>query len=124
GRRPMPKEIAMPKLGESVVEGVIGRWLKAEGDRIEEDEPLVEIDTDKVNAEVPSPYSGVVYKLVASEGETVPVGGIIAMIQVDGEEETAPAADEAGKGDEPNAAPEVASPFGVGISAEVERPYS
>ena len=83
----MPKEIVMPKLGESVVEGVIGRWLKSEGDRIEEDEPLVEIDTDKVNAEVPSPVAGVVEKLVANEGETVPVGAVIAVIRTDGEEE-------------------------------------
>ncbi len=64
----MPKEIVMPKLGESVVEGVIGRWLKAEGDFVDVDEPLVEVDTDKVNAEVPSPYRGVVHRCVAARG--------------------------------------------------------
>lgn len=128
----MPKEIVMPKLGESVVEGVIGRWLKKEGDRVEEDEPLVEIDTDKVNAEVPSPYAGVVYKLVASEGETVPVGGLIAMIQVDEEDEGAEvkegaqpkqetrADEQAGGGDAGHGAQGVSSPFGVGFAAGVE----
>lgn len=78
-------EIIMPKLGESVVEGVIGKWLKAEGDRVEVDEPLVEVDTDKVNAEVPSPYAGVVQKLLAHEGETVSVGDPIAIILADDE---------------------------------------
>lgn len=75
----------MPKLGESVVEGVIGRWLKKPGDPIELDEPLVEVDTEKVNAEVPSPYAGVVERLVAAEGETVAVGAVIAVIRETGE---------------------------------------
>lgn len=83
----MPTEIRMPKLGETVVEGVIGRWLKAEGDPIQEDEPLVEVDTDKVNAEVPSPVTGVVERIVASEGETVAVGQVIALIRTGGESE-------------------------------------
>lgn len=84
----MPTEIRMPKLGETVVEGVIGRWLKAEGDPIREDEPLVEVDTDKVNAEVPSPVTGVVERIVASEGETVAVGQVIALIRTEGEKES------------------------------------
>lgn len=74
-------EIRMPKLGESVVEGVIGKWLKSEGDPVQEDEPLVEVDTDKVNAEVPSPLTGIVAKILAKEGETVAVGAPIAVIQ-------------------------------------------
>ncbi|MBO2520970.1 MAG: 2-oxo acid dehydrogenase subunit E2 [Clostridia bacterium] len=98
----MPKEIVMPKLGESVVEGVIGRWLKAEGDFVDVDEPLVEVDTDKVNAEVPSPYRGVVHRLLAREGETVAVGQVIAIILEEGE-----AAPEAG-GEQPAAAAQVA----------------
>lgn len=77
----MPKEIIMPKLGESVVEGTIGKWLKKVGDPIELDEALVEVDTDKVNAEVPSPYAGTIEAIVAQEGETVPVGGVIAVIR-------------------------------------------
>lgn len=81
----MPVEIRMPKLGETVVEGVIGRWLKAVGDLVKEDEPLVEVDTDKVNAEVPSPVTGVVERIVAAEGETVAVGQVIAVIRTEGE---------------------------------------
>ena len=77
----MPIEIRMPKLGESVVEGIIGKWLKAEGDYIDEDEPLVEVDTDKVNAEVPSTAKGIVHRLLAPEGATVAVGQVIALIR-------------------------------------------
>ena len=70
----MPKEIIMPKLGESVVEGVIGKWLKAEGDFVDEDEPLVEVDTDKVNAEVPSTARGIVHGSWSPRVQTVAVG--------------------------------------------------
>ena len=78
----MATPITMPQLGESVTEGVISRWLKAEGDRVERDEPLAEIITDKVNAEMPSPVAGTLLKIVAAEGATVPVGGEIAQIEV------------------------------------------
>jgi len=92
----MPREIVMPKLGESVVEGVIGKWLKAEGDFVDEDEPLVEVDTDKVNAEVPSPARGIVHRLLAREGETVAVGQVIAIIrEVDEEVADLPAGESA-----------------------------
>ena len=77
----MTTEITMPKLGESVVEGVIGRWLKSVGECIEIDEPLVEIDTDKVNAQIPSPDAGVVDALLVEEGEAVRVGTPIAIIR-------------------------------------------
>src|ERR687894_742917 len=82
----------MPQLGESVTEGTIARWLKAEGDEIEKDEPLAEVDTDKVNAELPSPLAGKIEKLLVSEGTTVDVGTEIALVAVDGEEES-PAAE-------------------------------
>src|SRR4051794_2228985 len=72
--------ITMPQLGESVAEGTIGKWLKQPGERIERDEPLVEVITDKVTAEIPSPVSGVVEQIVVGEGETVPVGREIAVI--------------------------------------------
>src|SRR5215211_76100 len=81
----------MPQLGESVTEGTIARWLKAEGDEVEKDEPLAEVDTDKVNAELPSPFAGKIEKLLVSEGTTVDVGTEIALVAVDGEE--FPAAD-------------------------------
>jgi 2-oxoisovalerate dehydrogenase E2 component (dihydrolipoyl transacylase) len=74
----------MPQLGESVTEGTIARWLKAEGDEIEKDEPLAEVDTDKVNAELPSPLAGRIEKLLVSEGTTVDVGTEIALVAVDG----------------------------------------
>src|SRR5947209_13207190 len=79
----MPTPIAMPQLGESVTEGVVARWLKAEGDRVERDEPLLEIITDKVNAEMPSPIAGTLVKIVAPEGATVPVGAEIAQLEVE-----------------------------------------
>jgi len=71
----------MPQLGESVTEGVVARWLKAEGDYVERDESLLEIITDKVNAEMPSPVSGTLVTIVAPEGATVPIGGEIAQIE-------------------------------------------
>jgi 2-oxoisovalerate dehydrogenase E2 component (dihydrolipoyl transacylase) len=78
----------MPQLGESVTEGTIARWLKAEGDEIGKDEPLAEVDTDKVNAELPSPLAGRIEKLLVSEGTTVDVGTEIALVVVAGEEES------------------------------------
>jgi 2-oxoisovalerate dehydrogenase E2 component (dihydrolipoyl transacylase) len=72
--------ITMPQLGESVAEGTIGKWLKAPGERIEVDEPLVEVITDKVTAEIPSPVSGVIQNIAVEEGQTVPVGQEIAVV--------------------------------------------
>src|SRR5437762_6141326 len=76
----MATSIAMPQLGESVTEGTVGRWLKAIGDRVEKDEPLVEVVTDKVNVEVPSPEAGYLVRIVVEEGQTVPVGTEIALL--------------------------------------------
>src|SRR5215208_163529 len=76
----------MPQLGESVTEGTITRWLKAEGDEVEKDEPLAEVDTDKVNAELPSPVAGRIEKLLVSEGTTVDVGSEILLVATDGDE--------------------------------------
>jgi 2-oxoisovalerate dehydrogenase E2 component (dihydrolipoyl transacylase) len=88
----MATPVTMPQLGESVTEGTIARWLKAEGDEIEKDEPLAEVDTDKVNAELPSPLAGKIERLLVSEGTTVDVGTEIALVAVAGEEES-PAAE-------------------------------
>jgi pyruvate/2-oxoglutarate dehydrogenase complex dihydrolipoamide acyltransferase (E2) component len=74
----------MPQLGESVTEGTIARWLKAEGDEVEKDEPLCEVDTDKVSAELPSPFAGKIEKLLVSEGTTVDVGTEIALMALNG----------------------------------------
>jgi 2-oxoisovalerate dehydrogenase E2 component (dihydrolipoyl transacylase) len=86
------KPVTMPQLGESVTEGTITRWLKAEGDEVAMDEPLAEVDTDKVSAELPSPVEGRIEKLLISEGATVDVGTEIALVAVAGETET-PSAD-------------------------------
>jgi 2-oxoisovalerate dehydrogenase E2 component (dihydrolipoyl transacylase) len=80
----------MPQLGESVTEGTITRWLKAEGDEVEIDEPLAEVDTDKVNAELPSPVAGKIEKFLVSEGSTVDVGTEIVLVA---DESDSPAAD-------------------------------
>src|SRR5262245_34575952 len=78
---PMPTKITMPQLGESVNEGTIGQWLKQEGETVKKDEALVEIITDKVTAELPSPSSGVLVKILAQADETVKVGAEIAEIE-------------------------------------------
>ena len=78
----MPVEIKLPQLGESIHEGTIARWLKKPGDRVEKYEPLVEITTDKVNVEMPSPFAGVLKEWLAAEGDTKPVGSPIALIEV------------------------------------------
>jgi 2-oxoglutarate dehydrogenase E2 component (dihydrolipoamide succinyltransferase) len=72
--------VTMPALGESVTEGTLTRWLKAEGDQIEMDEPLLEVSTDKVDTEIPSPVAGTITKILVSEDETVPVGAELAII--------------------------------------------
>src|SRR2546425_372646 len=74
-------QIKMPQLGESVTEGTVEKWLKSEGDMVKRDEPLVEVVTDKVNAEIPSPFEGKLVKIAATEGETVRVGAVIAQIE-------------------------------------------
>jgi 2-oxoisovalerate dehydrogenase E2 component (dihydrolipoyl transacylase) len=75
-------QIKMPQLGESVTEGTVDKWLKHEGDLVKRDEPLVEIVTDKVNAEIPSPFEGKLVKIAVTEGETVNVGAVLAQIEV------------------------------------------
>ncbi|MFL6264782.1 MAG: 2-oxo acid dehydrogenase subunit E2 [Actinomycetes bacterium] len=72
--------VTMPELGESITEGTITRWLKQEGDEVQADEPLFEVSTDKVDSEIPSPYDGVLTEILVSEGETVPVGTVLARI--------------------------------------------
>lgn len=77
--------IELPQVGESVTEGVIGKWLKAIGERVERYDPLVEVVTDKVNMEMPSPVAGTLTAVLVSEGDTVPMGAPIAEMSVDGE---------------------------------------
>src|SRR5919199_1676482 len=77
-------DVVMPQMGVSVSEGTITKWLKQEGESVEADEPLLEISTDKVDTEVPSPGSGVLQQIVVSEGETVEVGTKLAVIAPEG----------------------------------------
>ena len=81
----MAISVQMPALGESVTEGTVTRWLKQEGDTVERDEPLLEVSTDKVDTEIPSPAAGVLQKIVAQEDDTVEVGGELAVIGEAGE---------------------------------------
>ncbi|MBN1339141.1 MAG: 2-oxo acid dehydrogenase subunit E2 [Bacteroidales bacterium] len=83
-------EVIMPKLGESIIEATITRWLKKEGDNVSEDDAIVEIATDKVDSEIPSPVEGKITKIHFAEGETVPIGTIIALIDMGGDEEAKP----------------------------------
>src|SRR3990170_1675169 len=76
----MPTQVIMPQLGESVVEGTVTKWLKAEGQPVKEFEPLLEINTDKVDTEIPSPASGVLLKVLVPDGQTVRAGVILAVI--------------------------------------------
>ncbi len=81
----MPTDIIMPQMGESIVEGTITKWLKKPGDKVQRDEPLFEISTDKVDAEIPAPASGVLQEIKVSEGTTVGVNTVVGTIAVDGE---------------------------------------
>jgi pyruvate dehydrogenase E2 component (dihydrolipoamide acetyltransferase) len=81
----MPTDIIMPQMGESIVEGTITKWLKRPGDKVQRDEPLFEISTDKVDAEIPAPASGVLQEIKISEGTTVGVNTIVGTIASDGE---------------------------------------
>ncbi len=77
-------DVVMPQMGESIAEGTITRWIKQVGERVEQDEPIFEISTDKVDAEIPSPASGVVVEIHGKEGDTVDVNAVVAIIETDG----------------------------------------
>ncbi|WP_338071675.1 biotin/lipoyl-containing protein, partial [Actinomyces denticolens] len=99
----MSESVKMPALGESVTEGTVSSWLKAVGDTVTADEPLVEVATDKVDTEVPAPASGVLLEIRVPEDETVEVGTVLAIIGEPGEAGSAPAPEAAPA---PQAAPE------------------
>jgi len=100
----MAVDVIMPQMGESIFEGTITKWLKKPGDRIERDEPLFEISTDKVDAEIPSPSAGVLKEIKVTEGQTVPIQTVVAVIDAAGAAAAAPAATP-----EPSPAPEKAA---------------
>ena len=86
----MPTDIIMPQMGESIVEGTITKWLKKPGDKVQRDEPLFEISTDKVDAEIPAPASGVLQEIKVAEGTTVGVNTVVGTIAADGEAAASP----------------------------------
>src|SRR6056297_1500537 len=83
-------EVIMPKLGESIQEGTITKWFVKEGDTVEEDDMLFEVATDKVDSEIPSPVDGVVTKILHPVDSLVPVGEVVALLNMEGEEEESP----------------------------------
>src|SRR5215467_3519690 len=105
----MKVPVSMPQMGESVAEGTITRWLKKVGDPVARDEAILDISTDKVDTEVPAPVSGILVRLLAAEGDTLPVGSPLAEIETD-----APAAQA-----KPTAEKEERSHFGSGAHSLV-----
>jgi pyruvate dehydrogenase E2 component (dihydrolipoyllysine-residue acetyltransferase) len=82
----MAHEFRLPDLGEGLTEGEVARWLVAEGERVEEDQPLLEIQTDKTTVEIPSPFAGTVLKILVGEGEVAPVGAVLVVVGEEGEQ--------------------------------------
>src|SRR5215469_8188428 len=80
----MPTDVIMPQMGESIFEGTLTKWLKKPGDKVQRDEPLFEISTDKVDAEIPAPTSGVLKEVKVQEGTTVQVNTVVGVIDADG----------------------------------------
>jgi len=115
--------LKMPQLGESVTEGTVDRWLKQEGDMVRLDEPIVEVVTDKVNAEIPSPFEGRLVRINVGAGETVAIGTALAELEVEGTADAAePAKPEAEKRDEPApSTPAARAPSPAASSAEGDR---
>ena len=116
----MPTDIVMPQMGESIFEGTITKWLKKPGDKVQRDEPLFEISTDKVDAEIPAPASGVLQDIKVAEGATVQVNTVVGTISADGEgaaakpaAPAAPAKKESAPAKSPTAAAETKAPAPV-----------
>src|SRR5215469_7691938 len=107
----MTVTVSMPQLGESVTEGTVTRWLKKEGERVEADEPLLEVYTDKVDTEIPSPASGILRGITVAEDETVAVGAQLAIID-DAADGAGAAPDGQAQAAEP-AAPQAPAPAGA-----------
>ncbi|HEX6088089.1 MAG TPA: 2-oxoglutarate dehydrogenase, E2 component, dihydrolipoamide succinyltransferase [Thermoanaerobaculia bacterium] len=108
----MAHDVVMPQMGESIAEGTVSKWLKNVGDKVDRDEPLLEISTDKVDAEIPSPAAGVLTEILAKEGDTVPVNAVVARIAAEGEaaEPKPAAAAEAPAPEAPAAQPQPEAP--------------
>src|ERR1700688_57485 len=127
----MPTEVVMPQMGESITEGTITKWLKKPGDTVQRDEPLFEISTDKVDAEIPSPAAGTLAEIKVAEGSTVTINTVVCTISEDGaaaapaparaDKPAAPAADGA-SASTPAAAPAANGAGTAGPGTEVVMP--
>jgi pyruvate dehydrogenase E2 component (dihydrolipoamide acetyltransferase) len=124
----MAVDVIMPQMGESIFEGTITKWLKKPGDKIDRDEPLFEISTDKVDAEIPSPSAGVLKEIKVTEGQTVPIQTIVATIEADGgaaASAAAPAKSEAPKpAPAQNTQPEAAKAAAVPAASQPAKPVA
>src|SRR5687768_3100638 len=121
----MPTPVVMPQMGESIAEGTIVRWIKKVGDTVDRDEPLFEISTDKVDAEIPSPAAGVLTEITVQEGETVAVNSVVATIGQAGDKPaaaSAPAARQQAKGTERASASTQSQGDGQPASASASMP--
>jgi pyruvate dehydrogenase E2 component (dihydrolipoamide acetyltransferase) len=116
----MAVDVIMPQMGESIFEGTITKWLKKPGDKVERDEPLFEISTDKVDAEIPSPSAGVLKEIKVNEGQTVPIQTVVGVIDADGAGAAAPAPAPAAAQPKPEAAKP--APAAAPPKAEAPRP--
>jgi pyruvate dehydrogenase E2 component (dihydrolipoamide acetyltransferase) len=116
----MPTDIVMPQMGESIFEGTITKWLKKPGDKVQRDEPLFEISTDKVDAEIPAPTSGVLQEIKVTEGNTVQVNTVVGSISADGEA-AAPSKPAPAKAAEPAPSPAKPAPAKTAESASPTR---
>src|SRR5271154_2610813 len=101
----MAVDVIMPQMGESIFEGTITKWLKKAGDKIERDEPLFEISTDKVDAEIPSPSAGVLKEIKVAEGQPVPIQTVVPVIEAGADGPAGAASPAAGPAKPPTAAP-------------------
>lgn len=118
-------DVVMPQMGESIVEGTLTRWLKKTGDKVERDEPLFEISTDKVDTEIPSPVAGVLSEIVVQEGSTVAINSVVARIGENGaggQQASAQAAAPAAAPAQQQPAPTVSTPPSVGVGPSAAAP--
>src|SRR5262249_30762472 len=118
----MPTDVVMPQMGESIFEGTITKWLKQPGDKVQRDEPLFEISTDKVDAEIPAPAAGVLKEIKVAAGATVQVNTVVGVIDAEGSAVVAaPPAPQPGK---PAAAPAASAPQANGVSTPQQPPVT
>ena len=118
----MSVSVSMPQLGESVTEGTVTRWLKKEGERVEVDEPLLEVSTDKVDTEIPSPASGILRGIAVDEDETVAVGAQLAVIEDSESGDAAPPADDSASAEAAETSPPEAFQSEAAQPADVAQP--